>query len=86
MVHAAGSYIICITLSYTMTYFISSYVGLLNSLVYVVSGIRQTVLLINTPRAYKRPNSSLRLENNLRHQTSRTSIIMVHIYMICVVI
>jgi len=32
------------------------------------------VMFINAQRVYERPNFSLRLENNLRHQTSRTSI------------
>ena len=55
-------------------------------LVYIVSPGQQTVMFINTPRAYKRHNISLGLENHLRRQTSRTSIGTVHRDRICLAI
>ena len=55
-------------------------------LVYNVSRGQQTVIFVNTLRAYKRPNFSLKLENNLRRQTSLTCIDWVHIGRIYLVI
>jgi len=43
-------------------------------------------MLIDTPKAYKRPNFSLCLENNSRHRSCRTSIDTVDIGRICLVI
>ena len=55
-------------------------------LVYIVSRGQQIVMFVNTPRAYKRHNFSLRLEKNLQRQTSRTCIETVHIGRIYLVI
>jgi len=48
-------------------------------MVQILSRVQHILVLVNAPKAHKRANLSLRLENKLRHQTSRTSIDMVHI-------
>jgi len=54
--------------------------------VYIVSLVQQRVMLVKAPMAFERLHFSLRIENNLRLQTSRTSIDKVHIGRICLVI
>ena len=55
---------------------------------YIVSRGQQTVIFVSTPRAYTRPNSSLRLEKNLYdvRLVGRVSIYTVHISRIYLVI
>ena len=43
-------------------------------LVYIASRGQQTMMFVNMPSAYKRPNLELRLEKNMRYQTNRTLI------------